>query len=81
MPSFTTHVGLVVEWKAGPVHLVTITGERIKVLYEGDNMGEAKAVYDEVVAHYGEREKVKADPAAEGKVEFKPRRQRGAPSR
>ena len=71
MPNFTTktEVPLKVEWKTGPINRVTITGEREKLLYEGDDATFAREVYDGVVAHYGAREKARTDNSAKGKAE------------
>lgn len=67
---------------------VTLTGDRTKILYEGDDKDEAKDIYDEVVAHYDERKEAQGKPdvlvpgrgvvPAEALVEFKihkPRKQ------
>jgi hypothetical protein len=56
MATHNTHVGLVLAWtQAGKQHRVTITGEHEKVLYEGDDMGKAKAVWDYTKEHYEQR--------------------------
>ena len=60
MPEYVidwTPARLVLKWQGGKTHRVTLTGDREKVLYEGDEhgMGEAKKVYDYWVAHYEAR--------------------------
>lgn len=58
MAQVKTFNGLVIEWKEDEgSHLVTLTGDRTKVLYEGPNFGEASNVYTKTVAHYKAREK------------------------
>lgn len=57
MAEYKTFNGLVISWQGGLTHRVTIKGAKEKVLYEGDNMGEAKAAYDEAKAHYEARKK------------------------
>ena len=58
MAVFKTHTGLEI---AGPVKdddgmwIVTLTGDRIKEIYRGDNMGAAMNVRRETEAHYKDR--------------------------
>ena len=54
-------------------HRVTLTGDRVKVLYEGRDIVEATAIYDAVVEHYEARKtargvltKKEADAAERG---------------
>lgn len=58
MATFNTFNGLIVEWIQNKgLHLVTITGDSEKVLYSGDSMGKASAVYRQVVKEYEQRKK------------------------
>ena len=52
-----TPAHLVLEWVQGDTQRVTLTGDREKVLYEGDNFGKANSVYQKVMAHYEKRKR------------------------
>lgn len=60
MAEYLTHTGLTLKWEQDEekLHLVTLNGDRQKVLFHGANMGEAAKVYRDTKAHY---EKRKAD--------------------
>ena len=91
MPSFETHVGLTLNWDPA-AQRVTLVGENVKLLYpifgeDYDTIG-AKAVYDQVVAHYQQRKAAFDDDEqkgrqgldrTEGTVAFVPRKWRGKP--
>jgi hypothetical protein len=56
---------LKVEWvSAARSNLVVIVGDKTKILYEGEDAVDAKAVYDGVKDHYEKRvtERVKPNP-------------------
>lgn len=57
MPSFKTFNDMTIGWiTRDGVHTVYIEGEARKPLYAGTSPAEAKATYEEAVAHYKERE-------------------------
>ena len=65
MPSFITDTPekLKVEWvSATRTDLVAITGDRVKILYEGNDKAFAKEVYENVKAHYDKRVEERAKP-------------------
>ena len=68
MPKYLTHTdpSLVIEWTPGVEHLVTITGDRAKVLYRGGDVDEAKETYDYAVEHYEQRRIAGEIDAADG---------------
>jgi hypothetical protein len=82
MPFFITDTPekLKVEWvTASKSNLVAVTGDRTKILYEGDDSAFAQEVYNNVNAHYQQRvaERAKPDPKnplenLEKDVQFKP---------
>ena len=73
MPTFQTHAGLTIGWtNSGGVQFVYIEGEIRKPLYQGTSVGEAKATYDNAVAHYEARQAA-GSPEAEAEVAFIPR--------
>lgn len=84
MPSFITDTPekLKVEWISAKTDRVAVTGDRVKILYEGDDKVFAKEVYDNVKAHYDARVAERAKPhskepnnpalTAEHEVQFKP---------
>lgn len=85
MPSFITDTAekLKVEWiTTTRNNLVAITGDKVKVLYEGEDSTFAKDVYDNVKTHYDKRvvERAKPNPrepnnpalTAEHEVQFIP---------
>ena len=68
MKTFTTHTGLVLALDGSRV---TITGEREKVLYDGDNKAEALLIYSYAVRHYVQRQIAsEVDPEAEAEVPY-----------
>lgn len=58
MPSFITDTPekLKVEWiSAAKTDLVAITGDRVKILYEGDSKQDAQTVYNDTKKHFDDR--------------------------
>lgn len=62
---YRTHTGLTLRYERledGKTDRVTIEGDRVKVLYEGDSFGAAMRVYQGVKEHYEERRRVERSP-------------------
>jgi hypothetical protein len=58
MPEYKTHVGLVLTLsEVDGNYRVLLTGDRVKVVYEGKDKDKADTVYAETVAHYAQRKK------------------------
>ena len=56
MKSYETHTGLLLQiQEMDGVYLVTLTGDRAKVLYSGKDQTSAKKVYAETGKHYEKR--------------------------
>lgn len=66
---YTTFNGLTVRWtQANKKHHVTIEGDNVKTLYDGDNMGKASKAFRDTVDLYEYRKAHQAEELAEEKA-------------